>query len=47
MVYADSCTDTVILLSALNDGIVEIDDSGEKILWKLGPEWAKLEAVQQ
>jgi hypothetical protein len=43
--YADSCADTIVLLSALKDGIVEIDDSGGKILWKPSPDWSKLEAV--
>ena len=43
--WADSCIDRLVLLSALRDGIVRIDDSDGKRRWKPGPEWANLEKV--
>jgi hypothetical protein len=43
--YGASCVDRVVLLSALKDGIVRIDDSEGKRRWKPGPEWTNLEKL--
>ncbi|HKA18797.1 MAG TPA: hypothetical protein VKN18_10940 [Blastocatellia bacterium] len=44
-VYGDVCVDRVVLLSALRDGIVRIDDSEGKRLWRPGPNWPSFQKV--
>jgi hypothetical protein len=43
--WGDSCVDRLVLLSALRDGIIRIDDSDGKRRWRPGPEWTNVEKV--